>query len=155
MADYQYFNHVPFMEDMAYSLRGLGLVHDMDTAHIIFNPTAVKEREVMIYSNDTGKLPNGDLSHAAFSVIEWWRRIGVTSFDMVVYMPPLGPKDESYWHNFYPLMRMVDRGSEGAKTSDFGTMEVYVSPVVASDQLKQSAMFGQYLESTQKLAAAA
>lgn len=151
MADYQWFNQVPFMDDMAHSLRGLGLVHDIGSAHIIFNPVAIKEREVIIYSNDSSRLPNGDLSKAAFSIIDWWRSLGVTSFDMVLYMPPLDAGFGGEWHNFPPWMRMVDRGPEDQRTSDFGTMEVYASSVVASDPLEQAPSFAEYRR--EKLAA--
>ncbi len=145
MADYQWFNESPFMDDMAFALRGLGLVHDMGGAHIIFNPVPVKEREVMVYTNDDSKLPNRDLAKAAFSVINWWRSMCVTSFDMVMYLPPLGESNGD-WHNFYPLVRMVDRGPEGTKTCDFGAMEIYASSVVSSDQLQQSEAFRKFLK---------
>lgn len=152
MAKYQYKNGYPYFDDLAYCLRPLGLVFDVGSAHIVFNLVPKKEKEVMIYANDGESLPNGDLSKAASLVMEWWqKKLGVTSFDMAVYLPPLGINVKEVggdWHNFFPMMRLVDRGGEENPVSDIGVMELYAASVVGSDAFKLAQSFAEYLRET-------
>ena len=81
-------------------------------------------------------------------------RLGVRSFDVVAYGPPLGAPDaseradatgEADWAGFPLVARFVDRGAPlsptpGAATpcgvtptSDIGALELYGSSVIASD----------------------
>lgn len=146
MADYQFLNGSPYLHDLASVLRPLGLVYDIDSAHIIFHLAPTKEKEVIIYGDSGEGLPNGDLTQAIYKVVSWWRSLGTTSFDMAVYMPPLGKslKANTSWYNFFPFARAVDRGAEGSITSDFGAMEIYGPRVVASDPFKMAASFAQH-----------
>lgn len=147
MQEYEKRHHYPYLDELAYCLRPLGLVVDIDSAHVVFNPAAKKEKEVIIYENDGNSLPNGDLSRATFQVIEFWtKKLGLTSFDMAIYMPPLGTHVWEWedWHNFFPFVRLVERGLEGDRTSDFGSMEIYGPSVVASDPFKLAESFAQY-----------
>lgn len=150
MAKYQYEHEYPYLDELAYCLRPLGLVFDVGSAHIVFNPVPKKEKEVMIYSNDGDGLPNGDLSLASFLVLEWWQqKLGVTSSNMAIYIPPIGTRvkeERNGWHNFFPLVRMVDRGEEGNPTSDIGVMELYAASVVSFDPIRHSQSFAQYLK---------
>lgn len=149
MRDYEVNYEYPYLDELAFCLRPLDLVSDVgDTAHIVFNPAAKKEKEVIVYSDDGNCLPNGDLSRAIFQVTEWWtKRLGLTSFNMALYMPPLrtNVKQEwGDWRNIFPFARVVERGLEGDRTSDFGNMEIYGSSVVASDPFKLAQSFAEY-----------
>lgn len=148
MKDYQEYNHYLYLNDLAYSLRSLGLVKDVGSAHIIFHLTPRKEKEVIIYEDDGSGLPNGDLTRAVYKVIEWWRdEFGATSFNMAVYMPPIGEdiKRDGKWKGFFPYVRLVERGREGTATSDIGAMEFYGPAVVSGDPFILSEAFSQYL----------
>lgn len=148
MADYQFLNGVPYLHDLAFALRPLGLVHDINSAHIIFHLVPTKEKEVIIFGDSGEGLPNGDLAQAVYKVIKWWRNLGATSFDMAIYMPPLGEnlKTSDLWHNFFPFARVVERGAEGSITSDFGAMEIYGPRVVAADPFELADLFAKYYQ---------
>jgi hypothetical protein len=117
--------------------------------------TPVKEREVMLLA--MGAAPDGLGALAA----PLWRtldvalhQLGVRSFDVAAYGPPLGAPDasdpaevadEADWVGFPLIARFVDRGAPlsptpgaGAPfgvtpTSDIGGLELYGSSVIASD----------------------
>lgn len=145
-ADYYFWNNQrAYLNDLAESMAGLRLVFDTGSAHTIFNLTPRKEKEVLIFTDDQSGMPNGDLSKASFEIIKWWREYGVTSYNMVVFMPPLGEDLNSrMWSHFRPLLRLVDRGDATTATSDMGVMEIYASPVVAADPLKLADSFDEY-----------
>ncbi len=159
MGYYQFLNGYPYPDEVAYCLRPLGLVHDLGSAHAIFDLTPAKEKGVTIYANDGNPLPNGDLSAAIYAVIDWQRKVfNVTSFNMAIYMRPMelrSKQEADKWHNFFPYARTVDRGSEDVKTADMGAMETFFAPVVAADQVKLSVSFAEYLRQISKLAKAA
>ena len=56
----------------------------------------------------------------------------VLAFNVGILMPPLGERDAA-WQGFPVLVHLVDRGSPNVRSSDFGAMEIYGTPVVASD----------------------
>ena len=58
--------------------------------------------------------------------------LGVKSFNMGVLLPPVAPVEES-WAGFPALVRIVDRGDLGTRTSDIGGMEMFAEAIVASD----------------------
>lgn len=154
MSDYQFYNDAPYLDQLAFASRGLGLVFDSGSAHIIFNLAPKKEKEVIIYGSDSSGLPNGDLSKAVSDVIHWWKKdLGVTSYNMAMYMPPLGGcLDRGDWCNFYPFIRLVERGKEGAATSDFGAMEIFGPSVVSADPIRLARSFAEYKEKQAALA---
>ena len=47
-------------------------------------------------------------------------------------LPPLGETPQD-WQGFPCVIRIVDRGPLGMRTSDIGAMELFAEPVVASD----------------------
>lgn len=147
-ADYRDWNDQrPYLNDLAESMAGLGLVFDTGSAHTIFNLTPRKEKEVLIFMDDQKGMPNGDLSRASFGIIKWWREYGVTSYNMVIFMPPLG-EDLRWgeWSHFSPSARLVDRGDAKTATSDMGFMETYASPVVVADPFTLAQSFTEYLK---------
>ena len=135
-------------EDAASGARG-------DATQGFASLTPVKEREVILLA--PGAQPD-DLGALAAPL---WRtldvalhQLGVRSFDVVAYGPPLGAPDASDpadansdadWAGFPLVARFVDRGAPlsptpGAATpfgvtptSDIGALELYGSSVIASD----------------------
>lgn len=61
-------------------------------------------------------------------------------------MPPLmvDVREWGDWHNFFPFVRLVERGPEGDRVSDIGVMEFYAASVVASDPFKLAQSFAEY-----------
>ncbi len=143
MSDYQWLNGGrSYFNDLIDCLKPLGLVERVEEASVIFNPAPIKEAEVVIVADDLEGLPNGSLSAGIAEVIEWWKSIGITSFDMAIFMPKLGESLRGgSWHQLKPFARMVGRGPEGNNVSDFGTMEIYGSSVVATDPFKLASSF--------------
>jgi len=89
--------------------------------------TPVKEKEVVMVSKDaTG------LSEAISLVLRCYHRLGVRSFNLAIFMPPLDSSSD-----FPFFMRVVDRGDLSSRTADIGCMELYAgTSVVASDPFK-------------------
>ena len=59
-------------------------------------------------------------------------QLGVTCFNVVLYVPPLAAVPED-WSGFPVIARIVDRGALHNKTADMGAMELYASSVVSCD----------------------
>ncbi len=152
-----------YFADLATVHRALGLGMDADgvatdasaTTQGFASLTPVKEREVVMLA--LGAAPDGLGALAA----PLWRtldvalhHLGVRSFDVAAYGPPLGapttsdPSEmaaEADWAAFPLIARFVDRGAPlsptpGAATpfgvtptSDIGGLELYGSSVIASD----------------------
>jgi len=73
------------------------------------------------------------LKDRIYEVLECYRdRMGVTSFNLVIYTPPWSETPES-WEGFPVVVRIVDRGDPSSRTADFGAMELYAASVVSSD----------------------
>ena len=73
------------------------------------------------------------LKDRIYEMLECYRdRLGVTSFNLVIYTPPWAETPES-WEGFPVIVRIVDRGDPSSRTADFGAMELYAASVVSSD----------------------
>ncbi|HBE78528.1 MAG TPA: hypothetical protein DDW65_12250, partial [Firmicutes bacterium] len=59
----------------------------------------------------------------------------VSSFNLVLYVPPLAESSED-WSGFPAVVRIVDRGDPNNKTADIGAMELYAASVVSSDPFR-------------------
>jgi len=94
-------------------------------AHLV----PIKEKELVLVAD---RFDSPDLAPAVHRALKIYARLGVESYNMAVYLPPLGPADPA-WEGFPVLVHFVDRGSPGAKTADVGAMELYTSSVVSSD----------------------
>jgi hypothetical protein len=115
-----------FFPEFTSILNDLGLVIQKKESLLIANLTPVKENELLLYSNDKS-LPKKDIADVFFY---WYNTLAFTNFNMAIYMPPL----TDIWPDFYPLMRIVDRGF--AQTSDIGAMELFYAAVVSSDPFR-------------------
>jgi hypothetical protein len=94
-------------------------------AHLV----PAKEREIILV---TDRYENPDLPAALWRALKVYAAQDVKSYNMAMYMPPLGPADPG-WAGFPVLAHFVDRGDLAAKTVDVGAMEFYASAVVSAD----------------------
>src|SRR6185437_14166611 len=102
---------------------------------VIANLVPKKENEVLLFAPSL----SSDLKDRIYDVLACFRdRIGVTSFNLVIYMPPLGETSEN-WNGFPVVVRIVDRGDPTARTADIGAMELYAASVVSSDPFRLAA----------------
>jgi hypothetical protein len=91
--------------------------------------TPRKEREVVLLGPELGE----PLCRFFANVLGCYTRdLGVSSFNVAFYMPPLAPTGED-WSSFPIVIHLVDRGDPASHTSDIGAMELYAAPVVSSD----------------------
>jgi len=90
----------------------------------------IKEKELIVIAQN----PQDDSLHRTVgSLLEGYvRSLGVQTFNVAFYMPPLGSTGED-WSGFPTVVHLVDRGDPANRTSDIGAMELYAAPVVASD----------------------
>jgi hypothetical protein len=93
----------------------------------------VKEKELVVIGDSP---EDHSLQRTVGALLEGYvRALGVQTFNVAFYMPPLGPTDED-WSDFPTVVYLVDRGSPANRTSDIGAMELYAAPVVASDPFR-------------------
>lgn len=103
-----------------------------DGVTVLAHVTPIKEREVLVVGT-----PGMDERSSAFTtavaetLIAYRDRIGVRSFNLALWRPPLG--DPSGWEWLPPIVRLVDRGDPLVRPSDIGAMELYGTPIVGSD----------------------
>ena len=110
----------------------VGAAFERDGVRIVANLAPVKEHEVILMANEM----SDELKDRVYETLACFRdRLGVNSFNLVLYRAPLAPTEES-WDGFPVMVRIVDRGDPTTRTNDFGGMELYAAKVVASDPLK-------------------
>ena len=81
-----------------------------------------------------GPAVDDDFATALYAVLDAYvNRLGVRSFNVALYLPPLAPVAEDWSVLPGALGRVVDRGDLNNKTADIGAMELYAASVVASD----------------------
>ncbi|MHB8574102.1 MAG: hypothetical protein ACYDCQ_02100 [Dehalococcoidia bacterium] len=109
---------------------------------IMANLVPKKENEVVLMAPAL----TDELKDRIFDVLACYRdRLGVTSFNVVMYMPPLGDTHEN-WNGFPVIVRIVDRGDPTARTADIGAMELYAASVVSSDPFRLAAALDDAIE---------
>lgn len=124
-----------YFDDLIAVHRSLGLTAEVEGAAIVNSLTPIKEKEALVI----GSAMDDNLKRAATLVLDQYvHRLGVTSFNLVIYMPPLAPAPED-WSGFPYIVRIVDRGVPTNKTADVGAMELYASSVVSSDPFRVAA----------------
>ena len=121
-----------YFGDLVALKQALGLVVNHGRATIFPSLTPFKEKETHIVATAL----DDDLKGALFLVLDAFvRRLGVQSFNLALYLPPLAPTPED-WSAFPTIARIVDRGSLQGKTADIGAMEIFGQSVVASDPFR-------------------
>jgi galactose-1-phosphate uridylyltransferase len=126
---YQADHGANYFADLATVHRALGLAIDHGAAVVLPSLTPFKEKETLIVADEL----NDDLKAAIFLVLSaFTERMGVQSFNVALYQPPLAVTRES-WDGFPLIARIVDRGNLFGKTTDVAAMEMFGQCVVASD----------------------
>jgi hypothetical protein len=129
-----------YFADLVAAHRALGLAIDYGTATILPSLTPFKEKETHII----GPHLNDDLKSAIYAVLRTFiERLGVTSFNLALYQPPLADTRET-WDGFPCVVRVLDRGDPSSKTSDVGSMELFAQSVVATDPFRVVDAFRAY-----------
>jgi len=119
-----------YFNDLFLVHRALGLQVKLgEGVAIVAYLTPIKEREVIL----RGDRLDTNLAMALYHVLACYRNLGVTSFNVAAYLPPLSPVDNEEWIHFPVFLRVVDRGDLFHNTADIGAMELYAQSVVSSD----------------------
>jgi hypothetical protein len=121
------------VEELVAVHRSVGLAIDAaDGVTVVANLTPVKERELLVVGT-AGMEETDELFADALgrTLVAYRDRIGVRSFNLAVWRPPLG--NAAGWELVPPIARIVDRGDPFQRPSDIGAMELYGTPIVGSD----------------------
>lgn len=119
----------------------LGLAATRDGVATLAHLTPIKEHEIVVIG--PAGMDERDPAFAAAvarAVLAFRDRIGVRSFNLALWRPPLVA--EPGWDGFGPVVRMTDRGDLAARASDIGAVELYATPIVASDPYEVMAALG-------------
>ncbi len=128
-AVYQAHNRTNYFSDLFLAHQSLGCAFEKDGTKVIANLTPKKENEVLLFA----PFVSDSLKDRIYEVLECFRdRIGVSSFNLVIYTPPWSETPEN-WEGFPVVVRVVDRGDPSSRTADIGAMELYAASVVSSD----------------------
>jgi hypothetical protein len=118
-----------YFDDLYRIHRNLDCGFEKNGVKVLASLTPVKEKETVLISPALDR----KFEEALYEVMACFRdRLGVTSFNIAVLMPPIAPVEED-WEGFPVIARIVDRGSISSGASDIGTMELYASTVISSD----------------------
>jgi hypothetical protein len=121
-----------YFDDLVATHRALGLALDLGDAVVLPSLTPFKEMETLVIAPTV----SSDLKAALYHVLDCFvARLGVQSFNLALYQPPLCETAES-WDSYPVFARVLDRGTLYSQTSDVGAMEIYAQSVVASDPFR-------------------
>ena len=121
------------IEEIVAVHRSVGLTVDLGgDVVLVAHLTPRKERELMLIGRPGMEETDPAFADAlARTLIAYRDRIGVRSFNLALWRPPLATADG--WEGIPPLVRLVDRGDPFVRPSDIGAMELYGTPIVGSD----------------------
>jgi hypothetical protein len=126
---YQAHNRANYFTDLFLAHQSLGAAFEKDGTRVIANLAPKKENEVIMLAPFVTK----SLKDCIYDALVCFReRLGVTSFNLVIYTPPWSETPES-WEGVPVIVRIVDRGDPSSRTADIGAMELYAASVVSSD----------------------
>jgi hypothetical protein len=118
-----------YFADLMAVHRALGLALDHGGAAILPSLTPFKEMETHVVAPQL----DGDLKSALYFVLRTFvDRLGVQSFNLALYQPPLADTPED-WSGFPYIVRIISRGDLSSKNSDIGAMEIFAQSVVTTD----------------------
>jgi hypothetical protein len=122
-----------YLADLVRVHRALGLARSFGAVEVLAHLTPIKEKEFLL----AGPAVDDDFVDALYAVLESYvQRLGVRSFNVALYLPPLAPVEEDWSVLPGVLARVVDRGDPGNRTADVGAMELYAASVVSSDPFR-------------------
>ncbi|PIR42868.1 hypothetical protein CO058_02215 [candidate division WWE3 bacterium CG_4_9_14_0_2_um_filter_35_11] len=127
--NYQERNRSNYFDDVYEIHKKFGLAYKVGDVRVLVNITPIKEKEIMIF----GMGLNKELADVVSDTLNTMKeRLGVSSFNLSIILPPLS-KTAEVWEHMPIIVRIVDRGSLSAKTSDIGSMELYAQSVIGSN----------------------
>jgi galactose-1-phosphate uridylyltransferase len=118
-----------YFDDLIAVHRSLDLAIEHDTVTILPSLTPLKEKETLIVSRG---LDDGLKSAIAVVLSTMIEALGVQSFNVALYQPPIADTPES-WDGFPHVARIVDRGSLQSKTADVAAMELFGQSIITTD----------------------
>jgi hypothetical protein len=126
-----------YFEDLFRAHESLGLAFDTGGVRALAHLTPIKERETLLIAPSCGP----KLWRAVYGVLDLFiHQLGVASFNLALYVGP------SSWRGFPAIVRIVDRGDPGSRTSDIGGMELFAAGVVAGDPFQLSQALRERLD---------
>lgn len=129
---YRAMHGTDYFDDLLALYHALDLAVDHGTATIFPSLTPFKEKETHIVARHLDR----DLKSALYLVLSTFvERLGVQSFNLALYQPPLSGTPED-WSGFPFVFRILDRGRLQSNTSDMGAMEFFAQSVVATDPFR-------------------
>jgi galactose-1-phosphate uridylyltransferase len=121
-----------YFDDLLAVHRALDLAVEHGRAAILPSLTPLKEKETLIVSQ---RLDNDLKSAIALVLSTMIEGLGVQSFNVALYQPPLADTPEN-WAGFPHVARIVDRGSLQSKTADVAAMELFGQSIVTTDPFR-------------------
>jgi hypothetical protein len=130
-----------YFDDLYKAHESLGLALEAESTRILAYLAPIKDKELILLSDE---LDDG-LKGSIYRVLDCYvRELGVSSFNVAILMPPLGPAEED-WGGFPYVVRIVDRGDPFNRTMDMAAMELYASSVLFSDPFDVMEVLSQSL----------
>jgi galactose-1-phosphate uridylyltransferase len=123
-----------YFDDLVTVHQALDVAVEHGSATILPSLTPLKEKETHIVAPHL----DHDLTSAIHTVLSTLvNQLGVESFNLVLYQPPLCDTGED-WSGFPYVVRVLDRGKAHSRTSDVGSMEFFAQSVIASDPFRMA-----------------
>jgi hypothetical protein len=131
-----------YFDDLYRAHHILGLTLDVDGIRILAHLTPLKEKEIFLISESL----DHSLRSSIYRVLDCYvRGLGVSAFNVAIYMPPIAPVSED-WSGFPVLVRVLDRGNPMNRTADMAAMELYASSIVSSDPFRVIEVVRDWME---------
>jgi len=119
--------HADYFEDLFQAHNLVGLALQKRDFKILFYLTPIKEKEVLIISDNLI-----GLIEPLYKVLKTYtEELGVSNFNLALYQRPI--KEIEAWKNFPYILRIVDRGSSESKSADIAGYELYGNNVISTD----------------------
>ena len=125
---YQAVYGTDYFADLVSVHRALDLAVDYGGSTVLPSLTPFKEKETLIIAQDL----EGAKSAVFLVLHAFVATLGVQSFNLGIYLPPLATTPED-WTGFPLVVRILDRGSLAVNTADIGAMELFAQSVVTTD----------------------
>jgi hypothetical protein len=130
--DYHARHNSDYFDDLFRAHAAVGCAFETEGIRVLANLAPVKENEVLLVAPQL----SDSLKDRTYEALACLRdRLGVASFNLALYLPPIAPTDED-WLGFPAIVHIVDRGDLSGRTSDIGAMELYAASVIAGDPLQ-------------------
>ena len=131
-----------YFTDLFQVHRLLGCTVEKDGVKILAYLTPFKYHEVILMAEEL----NLTLKEKIYEVLDCLKsRLGVTSFNLGLVMPPLAETEES-WQGFPVMARIIDRGDPESAFSEIGGAELFASSVVPNDPIKLAWELAEYFK---------